>query len=85
MDKDYLVLAIKSLRPTAEFSYYESDYSTVKWDVLEGTAPKIEEIETEMARLKELDLKAEADREAAKTQLLAKLGITAKEAKLLLG
>jgi hypothetical protein len=85
MDKDYLVLAIKSLRPTAEFSYNNNDYSTVKWDVLEGTAPKIEEIESEMLRLKKVDLQAKEDREAAKTQLLTKLGITAEEAKLLLG
>lgn len=85
MEKNYLSAAIKSLRPNAEFSYVDGDYSTIKWDILEGNAPGIKEIEAEMTRLKELDIQAEADKEAAKTALLAKLGITADEAKLLLG
>ncbi len=32
----YLVDAIKLLKPTAEFSFTDNDYSTIKWDVLEG-------------------------------------------------
>jgi hypothetical protein len=36
---DYLLEAIKLLKPNAEFSFQENDYSTVKWDVLDGDAP----------------------------------------------
>lgn len=35
----YLTKAIKKLKPNAEFSFIDDDYSTVQWDVLEGDAP----------------------------------------------
>jgi hypothetical protein len=85
MEQIQLVNAIKKLRPDAEFSFEENDYSTIKWDLLEGNAPTMAEIEQ---ALKELDAedKIEKDRLAtAKAALLVKLGITADEAKLLLG
>ena len=84
MEKDYLAAAIQSLCPKAEFSYINEDYSTIKWDVLEGTEPTIKEVTAEIARLKELDAQAEADKATAKAALLVKLGITADEAALLL-
>jgi hypothetical protein len=49
---NYLSEAIRSLRPTAQFSFNEQDYSTIKWDVLEGKAPTKTEIETAIAKLK---------------------------------
>jgi hypothetical protein len=82
---DYLTRAIQSLRPNSEFSFQNKDYSTIKWDILEGTAPTGKAIDDEIARLKAADLTIEADRAAAKTALLARLGITADEAALLLG
>ncbi len=85
MEKDYLVSAIKSLRPTAEFSYSDNNYSTIKWDVLEGNAPTFEEIEIEINRLQQEDLIKIQEQAAAKEALLNKLGITAEEAALLLG
>jgi hypothetical protein len=84
MEKDYLSAAIKSLRPTSEFSYINEDYSTIKWDVLEGKAPTLEEVESEIARIKALDIKIEKDNVKAKADLLTKLGITPEEAALLL-
>jgi len=79
-----LTNAIKSLRPGAEFWFTESDYSTIVWHELEGTAPTAKEIENEIKRLKALDVTAEADRVAAKSALLTRLGITEDEARLLL-
>jgi hypothetical protein len=79
-----LILAIKSLRPEAEFSIVGGDYSTVKWDVLEGNAPTQKEISDAIAAIENAqNAKAEADA-AAKAALLDRLGITADEAKLLL-
>ncbi len=84
MDKNYLSLAIKSLKPESEFSFTEMDYSTIKWDVLNGDAPTIDEIEAEIVKLKAADKKAEKAAADAKAALLVKLGITADEAALLL-
>jgi hypothetical protein len=84
MEKNYLSAAIQSLRPNSEFSYINDDYLTIKWDVLEGEAPTLEEIESEIARIKALDIKIEKDNVKAKAALLTKLGITAEEAALLL-
>ena len=77
--------AIKFLRPTAEFSFTDDDYATIKWDVLKGDAPTQAEIDAALATLKANDL-AEAETKAeAKAALLDRLGITADEAALLLG
>ena len=82
--KNYLTLAIQRLRPTAEFSYSDNDYSTIQWDVLEGDAPTQSEIDAAIEEIKADELVAEAKAATDKAALLAKLGITADEAKLLL-
>lgn len=81
---DYLYKAILSLRPTSQFSYDADDYSTIVWTVLEGTAPTKKQIDDEIARIKAQEIIDAADKAAAKTALLTKLGITEAEAKLLL-
>ena len=81
----YLSKAIKSLRPTAEFSFNEEDYSTVKWDVLEGNAPTKAQIEAEIAKIKAAEATEVETKSATKAALLERLGITADEAALLLG
>lgn len=81
---DYLTKAIQSLRPGAEFSITANDYSTIKWDVLNGEAPTEAEIEAEIAKLKADELKEFEAIAAAKAALLERLGITADEAALLL-
>jgi hypothetical protein len=82
---DYLVKAIKKLRPTAEFSFIEDDYSTIKWDVLEGDAPTQKEIDAAIEQVKADEI-VEAETKAAKREaLLSKLGISEEEARILLG
>lgn len=75
-----IVQAIKNLHPEAEFSFTDNDYSTIKWDVLEGSAPTAKEIADEIKRIKD----QETAKLAAKSALLERLGITADEAALLL-
>ena len=80
----YLVKAIKKLKPTAEFSFTEDDYSTIKWDLLDGDAPTQKEIDDAIKEVK-ADETAEAKAKATQRQaILDRLGITAEEAALLL-
>ena len=82
---NYLVLAIKNLRPTAEFSFNDNDYSTIKWDILDGDAPTQKEIDDEIKRIKSSEqLEAEA-KAVARAQILNRLGLTEEEAVILLG
>ena len=82
--RDYLADAIKSLRPTAEFSFTDNDYSTIKWDVLEGKEPTQAQIDAEIAKIKSAEITATEEKVIAKTALLERLGITAEEANLLI-
>ena len=52
--------------------------------MLEGTAPTLKQVNDEITRLKAEDAAAEAEKANNKAALLAKLGITADEAALLL-
>lgn len=79
-----LTRAIHSLKPGSQFVFQSDDYSTIVWHELEGTAPTAKQIADEIKRLKAADVTAEADRAAAKSALLERLGITAEEAALLL-
>jgi hypothetical protein len=82
---NHLQKAICKLRPTAEFSLTDNDYSTIKWDVLDGDAPTQAEIDEAIEQVKADEL-AEAEAKAAKREaLLSKLGITEEEARILLG
>ena len=85
MMRIYLSDAIKSLRPGAEFSYTNDDYSTIKWDILEGSAPTQAEIDAEMVKIESDQITNAQTKAAARTALLERLGITADEAALLLG
>jgi hypothetical protein len=76
--------AIKFLRPTAEFSFTDDDYSTIKWDVLEGDAPTQSEIDAALLTIKSEELADAEAKAAAKAALLDRLGMTADEAALLL-
>lgn len=78
----YLTLAIRKLKPTAEFSYTNDDYSTVVWDVLDGNAPTQKEIDDAIKAIKteeanESQLKATA--KAAAQSKLAALGLTVED------
>ena len=80
----YLAKAITHLRPTAEFSFTEEDYSTIQWHILDGDAPTKAEINAAIKQVKADEAQAEANAAASKAALLDRLGITADEAKLLL-
>ena len=83
--KDYLWLAIRKLKPNSEFSYTDCDYSTIKWDVLDGDAPTQKEIDAAIKQVKADEI-AEIETKVAKREaLLSKLGITEEEARILLG
>jgi hypothetical protein len=75
----YLTKAINKLKPTAEFSFNNDDYSTVNWDVLEGNAPTQNEIDIAIQQIKADELAAKAAAEAK----LAALGLTTKDLKAL--
>lgn len=79
-----LIEAIRNLKPTAEFVITETDYSTIEWHVLDGTAPTQAEINAEIENIKAKELQNAASAATAKQALLAQLGITEEQAKLLL-
>jgi len=85
---NYLSQAIFLLKPTAEFSFSDDDYATVKWDKLDGEAPTQSEIDAAIKTIKANEAKAEADKKAAKQSAQAKLaalGLTEKEVASILG
>ena len=84
MKNDYLVEAIKKLKPTAEFSFTENDYSTIKWDVLHGDAPTQKQIDDAIKQIKAEEISQAKSKAEAKAALLDRLGISEDEAKLLL-
>jgi hypothetical protein len=82
----YIVSAIKKLRPTAEFSFQDDNYSTVKWDVLEGDAPNELEVKAAIEIIKKEEAQKEADAARAKLAAeakLAALGLTSEDLKAL--
>ena len=83
--KDYLIEAIFSLCPKAEFVMHDNDYSTIEWHVLEGVAPTQAEIDAEIVKIKANDKADKAIKATEKAALLDRLVITAEEAILLLG
>jgi hypothetical protein len=81
----YLVKAINKLKPNAEFSFTDDDYSTIKWDVLDGDAPTQAEIDAAIVQVKADEITEAETKATARQALLIKLGITQEEAQLLLG
>lgn len=84
--KTYLADAIRKLKPNAEFSFINEDYSTIKWDKLEGDAPTQAEIDVAIEQIKADEAQAELDKAAKKAAAeakLAALGLTADDLKAL--
>ena len=82
MQKDYLVEAIRLLKPTAEFSFTDNDYSTIKWDVLEGKAPTQAEIDVAIEQVKADEItqaETKAQAKATAQAKLAALGLTVED------
>jgi hypothetical protein len=70
---DYLAKAIKKLKPTAEFTFKEDDYSTIDWIVLEGNAPTKKQIDDAIKTIKTDEANAEINKASAKATAQAKL------------
>jgi hypothetical protein len=81
-----LAKAIKKLKPDAEFSFTDNDYSTIKWDVLEGEAPTQSEIDAAIEQVKADEIgeaEAKAEAKAAAEAKLEALGLTSDDLKAL--
>jgi len=85
MEEIYLTLAILNLRPNSEFSYTENDYSTIKWDILDGDAPTQKEIDAEIKRIKTLETDEAKTKDKQRQAILDRIGLTADELKLIIG
>ena len=82
--KNYLVTAIENLTNGAGFMIWNDDYLTIQWVDFDGTPPTQAEIDSEIARIKKQEATDEKNAALAKSDLLARLGISADEAKLLI-
>ncbi len=78
-----ITIALNNLCPEADWTLSGDDYSDLIWNS-DSTPPTFAQIEKEIAAIPTKQAKAKAEAEAAKAALLAKLGITAEEAVLLL-
>lgn len=86
MESADLVKAIKYLKPNAEFSFEEADYATIKWDVLEGDAPTLAELDAAIKQVEADEAQAKIDKTAKKAAAeakLAALGLDADDLKAL--
>jgi len=68
-----LTKAIKHIKPTAEFSFNDTDYSSIEWIKLEGDAPTLAEIEVADKAVKTAEAQAEAEAQAKRSAALSKL------------
>jgi hypothetical protein len=84
MEKDYLTLAIRNLVGSDDFAYSGESYEEIKWVTEPSTIPKAAQVAQKIVELKEADAAGLAQKEAQKSALLERLGITADEAALLL-
>ena len=79
---DYLAKAIKKLKPNAEWSFSDNDYSTINWVVLNGEAPSQADIDEAIEQIKADEIaetQAKAQRKTAAQAKLAALGLTVED------
>ena len=72
---NYLVAAIRKLKPNSQFSFINNDYSTIKWDALEGSAPTQAEINTAIEQVKADEITQAEAKAQAKTTAEGKLSL----------
>jgi hypothetical protein len=77
--------AIRHLDPASEFSISEDDLDTLVFIKLTGDEPTHKQINDTIPIVKALEQQKKTDAANDKAALLAKLGITEDEARLLLG
>lgn len=83
MRNDLIAKALLNLNPNAQWTLTGDDYADLTW-LSSGEAPTLAEIQAEIAAIPAKEAAAQAEKETEKAALLAKLGITADEAALLL-
>lgn len=83
MNHEDIKKALRNLNPLAEWNLSGTDYADLVW-LSKDTKPTLAEIEAEIALLPAKEAEAKAKIKADREALLAKLGINADEAKLLL-
>lgn len=83
--QNYLINAIQLLRPNSEFSFTNDDYSTIKWDVLDGEAPTQAEIDAAIKLIKKEEKLAAETKAAQRQAILDRIGLTADELQIILG
>jgi hypothetical protein len=76
--------AIRFLYPDAIFSMVDDDVKQITWVGQEYPIPTAKALKDAIKACEDAEAKAIADKEAAKSALLERLGITAEEASLLL-
>ena len=76
--------ALLFLRPNAQFVLRGDDYANIEWLDNEQTKPTLAEVEAKILELPQIQAKAKAKKATARQALLAQLGITEEQAKLLL-
>jgi hypothetical protein len=79
-----VIKAIQKVRPGSEAIVYDNDYATVIWHVLDGEAPTQAQINKAIKEVEAEEIAQAQAQSTAKAELLARLGITAEEAKILL-
>jgi hypothetical protein len=84
MIHEEIIEAIKTLAPKAEWTLSGNDYNDIVW-LSDDPKPSLAEIEAEIALIPVRKQEAKIETENKKAALLEKLGITADEAKILLG
>jgi len=85
MKSEHIVDAIRLLKPSAEFSFVNDDYSTIQWDVLDGDAPTETELKAAIAIVEKQKATEQNAKDAARQAVLDKLGLSADEVAALLG
>jgi hypothetical protein len=86
MNSEELAAAIDYLKPNSQYSFENADYTSIKWDELDGEAPTQIEIDNAVKIIREQKAKlAEqfASKKAAAEAKLAALGLTAEDLKAL--
>lgn len=83
-----IIAGIKRLHPEAEFVFNDNDYSTIRWDVLDGTAPTLKQIEAAWNQVIAEQEAGKLAKQTASSSAVAKLeaiGLTAEEIAALRG
>jgi hypothetical protein len=82
--ENYIIKAIWKLRPNSQFVIQNDDYSTIEFLKLEGTKPTKAQVDAAIEEIKAAEVTEAATQAQAKEALLARLGLSADEAKLLI-